>query len=644
MIEEILISLQDKLRSADYLDCETAVDKLGSLLQSQNAEKQRKIIATTLPLALSSKFESIQKKAVQVACNYPSVLRDILPALKLSTDTTVRFWAFFMLIELNFLTQTELHEIADSKENDEIRKFVLEALARKPDKAVILCLLEKISDPSWIIRKQAKKLLIEQGDSIYQTIQEFFMTCPSRQKYDCIKIIPLILKDKASTLFQRMLEADRNGVVRPYICAGLGEIRSEAAMSTLISLLADPSGVVREEAIKALTNWGRDVVRPLVAIFPTASQDTRTSIMVLLGRVLGLDVVKEAEEFFGEATQESKYYLLTALGEVREPLVVKELLPLLKDESVFIQEHTIRIMARLGVHALDPLLASLDTDDEKLILPVLKVIGEIGSKDALRPLLFIIDNSKNTLIRTCAIEAIAKLQKFELIAGLLLLKLDDRDITIRHTIVENLSRHQRQAFIKDLMMASMDRNSEVSYWSKEILKRRDYPGIPCFLMMYEQATDYEKEKVLSLTSKLTNEQIDAVLRKERVTIESLQPQNVETRVMVRKYSKENITDIKELLYYLHEEGGSDLHISIGLPPSIRHHGDLVRTTFETITPEKSRYLLYSLLNDAQKEIFHQKMEIDLSFEIPDCARFRANIFNQKNGVAALASAQRGLQV
>ena len=43
-----------------------------------------------------------------------------------------------------------------------------------PDKKIILALLGKISDPSWIVRKQAKRALIEQGDSIYNIIQGIF--------------------------------------------------------------------------------------------------------------------------------------------------------------------------------------------------------------------------------------------------------------------------------------------------------------------------------------------------------------------------------------------------------------------------------------------------------------------------------------
>lgn len=635
MIEEILVSLQDKLRSTDFIDNDTALDKFSSLLQSQSTDKQRKIISSILPLALSSKFEAIQKKTVQIVINFPTVLKDILPALRLSTDNQIKFWAFYLSIQLGFLSKEELLEIVKSRENDDIRMLAMEFLAKTPDKQIIMTLLELISDPSWIIKRSAKKLLIDQGDSIYQYIQEYFMTCPSRQKYDCIKIIPLVLKEKAFYLFQKMLEADTKGIIKPFICAGLAEIKTDASLQLLIEMLQDTNALVREEAIKAISNWGREVIHPLLSIFPSANTETKNSIMILIGRILGLDAVKVLTEYFGHLNNEAKYFIMTALSQVRDDSVVKELIPYLKDDSVFIQEYAVRILSTMGVRVLDPLLALLDSEDEKILLPTIRVLGEIGSKEALRPLLYIIDNSKNTLVRCYAIEAIAKLQKFETVAGLLLLKLDDKDPTIRQTIIENLSKHPREAYLRDLVLACLDRNLEVSRGAREILLRRDYIGAQAFLSLYDSATDFEKDKIVSLVSKLSSDQFDMLLKKEKITLESLQPENLEIRVHKRKYTKENITDIKELLYFLHEERGSDLHLNIGLPPSIRIHGDLIRTTFETITPEKSRYLLYSLMNDAQKKIFAEKMEIDFSFEIPDCARFRANVFMQKNGMAAV---------
>ena len=635
MIEEIVLSLQDKLRSSDYLDNDSALDKLSSLLQSQSSDKQRKIISNVLPIALANKHENIQKKTVQVVINYPTILKDILPSLTIAMDTTVRFWAYFISIELGFLKQENLLELLNSQESDEVKRVCIDALARKPDKKVIIAFLEKISDPSWIVRKQIKKALIAQGDSVYTIIQEYFQTCSSTQKYECIKIIPLVLREKAFTLFQRMLEADVKGVFKPYICAGFGEIHNELSMKILLSLLDDDSLIVRQEAIKALVTWGKDVINGALAIFPTASKETRLSLMQLFGKVMGIDVINFVKEFFGTLNQDSKYMLLTALGEVRDPKVIPLLLPYLKDESIFISDYTKSILVRLGVHAVDPLLSYIDSDDDALTIQVLKVLGEIGSKEAIRPLLFVIDNSKKTLIRTCAIEAITKLQKFDLVAGMLLFKLDDIDISIRHTIVENLAKHPRNAFLKDLVMSCFDRNADISWWSREIFKRRNYPGVVGLLGLYDGATDFEKERIIAVVSKLSNEQLDIILQKSEITFDSLKPENVENKILKRKYAKENITDMKELLYYLQEEGGSDLHLSIGVPPSIRVHGELIRTTFETITPEKSRFLLFSLMNDHQKREFNEKMELDFSYDIPDCARFRANVFMQKNGMAGV---------
>ncbi len=635
MIEEIVLSLQDKLRSTDYLDNDTALDKLSSLLQSQSSDKQRKIIANILPIALCSKHENIQKKTVQVVINYPTILKDILPSLTISQDTTVRFWAYFISIELGFTKQERLLELLNSQESDEIRRIAIDALAKKPDKQTIIAFLDKISDPSWIVRKQVKKALIAQGDGVYGVIQEYFQTCSSSQKYECIKIIPLVLREKAFTLFQRMLESDVKGVFKPYICAGFGEIHNDLSMKILLSLLDDESLIVRQEAVKALVTWGKSVSYGALSIFPTASKETRLSLMQLLGKVLGLEVVDFMNEAFGAMTQDNKFLLLTALGEVRDPKVIPLLLPYLKDESIFISDYTKNILIKLGVHAVDPLLATLDSEDDNLTIQVLRVLGAIGSKEALRPLLFLIDNSKKTLVRTCAIEAISKLQKFDLIAGLLLIKLDDKDISIRHTIVENLSKHPRKAFLKDLVMCCFDRNPDVAWWSREIFKRRDYAGVSSLLKLYDGSTDFEKERIIALVSKLNNDQLDIILQKSDIQFDSLKPENVETKVLRRKYAKENITDMKELLYYLQEEGGSDLHLSIGVPPSIRIHGELVRTTFEIITPEKSRFLLFSLMNDHQKKEFNEKMELDFSYDIPDCARFRANVFMQKNGMAGV---------
>jgi len=91
--------------------------------------------------------------------------------------------------------------------------------------------------------------------------------------------------------------------------------------------------------------------------------------------------------------------------------------------------------------------------------------------------------------------------------------------------------------------------------------------------------------------------------------------------------------IHELLEIAVQEDASDLHITAYIPPRIRVNGQLRSIDHPPLTPAETKALLYSLLNDRQKRLFEEKLEIDFSFGIKDLGRFRANIFMQKGMVA-----------
>ena len=94
------------------------------------------------------------------------------------------------------------------------------------------------------------------------------------------------------------------------------------------------------------------------------------------------------------------------------------------------------------------------------------------------------------------------------------------------------------------------------------------------------------------------------------------------------------TSIQKLLKTTVEREASDLHITTHIPPRIRIHGSLVSLDYPPLTPAETKTLIYSLLTDKQKKIFEEKLELDFSFGIQDLGRFRANVFMQKNTVAA----------
>ncbi|KAB2314729.1 type IV pilus twitching motility protein PilT [Betaproteobacteria bacterium SCN2] len=94
-------------------------------------------------------------------------------------------------------------------------------------------------------------------------------------------------------------------------------------------------------------------------------------------------------------------------------------------------------------------------------------------------------------------------------------------------------------------------------------------------------------------------------------------------------------DISELLAFAVKNKASDLHLSAGLPPMIRVHGDIRRINLPPMEHKDVHRMVYDIMNDSQRKHYEEVLEIDFSFEIPTLARFRVNAFNQQNGAGAV---------
>jgi len=94
-------------------------------------------------------------------------------------------------------------------------------------------------------------------------------------------------------------------------------------------------------------------------------------------------------------------------------------------------------------------------------------------------------------------------------------------------------------------------------------------------------------------------------------------------------------DISELLAFSVKNKASDLHLSSGLPPMIRVHGDVRRINLPPLEHKDVQGMIYDIMNDGQRKVYEERLEIDFSFAIPGLARFRVNAFNQDRGAAAV---------
>ncbi len=94
-------------------------------------------------------------------------------------------------------------------------------------------------------------------------------------------------------------------------------------------------------------------------------------------------------------------------------------------------------------------------------------------------------------------------------------------------------------------------------------------------------------------------------------------------------------EISELLAFSVKNKASDLHLSAGLPPMIRVHGDVRRINVPALEHRQVHGMVYDIMNDGQRKFYEENLECDFSFEIPNLARFRVNAFVQQRGAAAV---------
>ena len=94
-------------------------------------------------------------------------------------------------------------------------------------------------------------------------------------------------------------------------------------------------------------------------------------------------------------------------------------------------------------------------------------------------------------------------------------------------------------------------------------------------------------------------------------------------------------EISELLAFSVKNKASDLHLSAGLPPMIRVHGDVRRINVPALEHRQVHGMVYDIMNDGQRKHYEENLECDFSFEIPNLARFRVNAFVQQRGAAAV---------
>ena len=93
--------------------------------------------------------------------------------------------------------------------------------------------------------------------------------------------------------------------------------------------------------------------------------------------------------------------------------------------------------------------------------------------------------------------------------------------------------------------------------------------------------------------------------------------------------------LNDLLMHVLDTGASDLHLTSGARPAVRLNGELKQLTDQPVlTPPVIQRILYAALTQKQREKFEENLELDFAHSVPGRARFRVNLYRQRDSLGA----------
>jgi twitching motility protein PilT len=359
----------------------------------------------------------------------------------------------------------------------------------------------------------------------------------------------------------------------------------------------------------------------------------------------------------------------------------------LKDPSPTVQQQAVRVMGdalqRLesSSEAEDQLLALLTDGSEAIRTGVIEIIMKRPDKDRiLRKLLvfctslmgWVRDRTLDTLrnysseitesvirlmsdededVRSMALTVGATLEAKEATPHIIKL-LKDPDWWLRMTAAETLGNIGDPRAVKPLLDAMAD--SDTAMACIEALGRiKDPRALPALCQQMsrsqveirietlEALRKYGERRVVPLLAEVVqNDPSAAVQVRAASVITELTGDARAAKRLVGRVSMTgetlavNLKPLELLLVQARKMGGSDLHVVVDSPPTVRVHGVLLALSDEKYTKETSSEVILPLLTDGQKATVEKNKQLDYCHTIKGVGRYRTNVYSERKGLAA----------
>lgn len=407
-----------------------------------------------------------------------------------------------------------------------------------------------------------------------------------------------------------------------------GSLEERSLRDELLILAQDPDERIRQSVFRAVLQAPRrDPV--LLPILLAGLRDESYNVQQLCAQALG----ERLRQGDGELEQRLVELLSDGSTSVRSAVikalmlsperqrVVRRYLEQTRLLAGWVRERALQSLKTFAEDLMEPIIELMQDPDEEVRLLALVVGGNFEDKRCVEPIIGLL-RDQDWWTRTTAAETLGRIGDRRATQPLIALLNDEE---ARWTAIEALGQLKDPSAMPALMACAQDDAPELRLAAVDALS-----------LLGSRAEILE---VLETRARQDSSQTvrDRALEKLR----SLNPSGIGRDLeAIAEASRQHTvsvgnTRLEQLLIDVRNQGGSDLHLSVGQPAIFRMHGELVRQRMTALSATEIQEMIHSILGEHQKTILTEQLQLDLCHTVSNVGRYRANVFVQRLGMGGI---------
>lgn len=463
------------------------------------------------------------------------------------------------------------------------------------------------------IEKRLEELTASKDEAVAETVRQMVLGASTTPA-----LAPLLWRFAyKGSLQERLRFLDRLVTVSP----------SATGVQRWQQLARSEEKEIRDKALEALAQHApEESLDLIVAELPRADYSVQQHLIkALRGMAAGqgpefADRILPLMASGDESTRSAVLKILVSMND--RPKMVRRYLAFSKTLAGWARDRALESMREFGDEILQPAIELLSEPDLEVRAAALAVVGSFDDPRIVTGVVPLLEDP-DWWLRVTAADTLGRLGDERAVQPLVK-ALDDEEA--RWAAVEALGRIGHPSALPVLGRLLQDPAPEIRIEVLLALRNFSHPNILKTLqgVAAKDPDRFVRGRALEIAEEVAERDNTEIAEADKLRAAALQAQ-----------VGQGEPRLHSLLVGTRNQQASDLHVSVGQPPTIRIADDLVKVKGEPLTAEETSSMLREILTDEQWQRLEIEQQLDLCHYVPRAGRYRGNVFFDHRGLNAV---------